>query len=314
MQKGKQLGFGALRLLFSRVAISKQFGSSQVSCRRSYCQSWTAEQFKDLEATAIAASAIHRPKRFYKSVDVVEVANQGEQDASALAAGHAKLLYEIHLDKRKLKTQAGRVLKLDSQPLALAIAQEWDAQKDLIHKGRMLLTGLAFTTIDNPFKDTNESLTAKIMEFLPTDTLLYHTSESESGSMARLQQKKWQPVLDWANEHYGLELVASHILTKEPTIPEESSKTIEQWVAKHNFASLNALNFGADAVKSLLLTLATVDHHLDVEEAVELARLEQIHQAKTWGSVEFMHDVEHHQLCTRLSAAVLFTHFCAPNA
>lgn len=52
-------------------------------------------------------------------------------------------------EKKKLRN-----LQLESEPLALAIAQEWDSQKDVIQKSHMLLTGLAFTSIDNPFQET----------------------------------------------------------------------------------------------------------------------------------------------------------------
>lgn len=44
--------------------------------------------------------------------------------------------------------------QLDSEALALAIAQEWDSQKELINIPLMRLTGLAFTTAENPYNET----------------------------------------------------------------------------------------------------------------------------------------------------------------
>lgn len=47
--------------------------------------------------------------------------------------------FEITLDNRKLKTPAGQVLRVSSEPLALAIANEWDAQHEQILTSSMHL-------------------------------------------------------------------------------------------------------------------------------------------------------------------------------
>lgn len=55
-------------------------------------------------------------KRFYKKVGTV----------------HSNKEFEITLDGRKLKTPAGQIFKVSSEPLALAIANEWDSQQEKI--------------------------------------------------------------------------------------------------------------------------------------------------------------------------------------
>lgn len=117
--------------------------------------------------------------RFYKTVNVVA----------------RKQYYEILLDKYTLKTTAGKPLQLHSLPLTLAIAQEWRSQQQKIESGKMRLTGLAFTTIDNPLNETKESLTENILQFLETDTLLYFAEEETSSSLLQLQNEKWAPVI-----------------------------------------------------------------------------------------------------------------------
>lgn len=64
------------------------------------------------------------PKRFYRKVDVISNGNNS---------------YEITLDKKKVKTPGGNVLKLYNETLAFAIATEWDAQKDIIQRSSMHL-------------------------------------------------------------------------------------------------------------------------------------------------------------------------------
>lgn len=39
-------------------------------------------------------------------------------------------------------------------------------------------------------------------------------------------------------------------------------------------------HYAVDSLKSLLLIMATIDHHISVEKAVELATLEQIFQVQ----------------------------------
>lgn len=46
------------------------------------------------------------------------------------------------------------LLQVDSYPLALAIAHEWDTQGETIDVPQMRLTGFQFTVIDNPTNET----------------------------------------------------------------------------------------------------------------------------------------------------------------
>lgn len=98
------------------------------------------------------------------------------------------------MDKRPIKTTGGKLLKLSSLPLAIAIAQEWRSQKKLIDREKMRLTNLAFATIDNPLNETSETLTNKILQFLETDTLLYFAG-NDSSNLLKLQNEKWAPII-----------------------------------------------------------------------------------------------------------------------
>ena len=50
--------------------------------------------------------------------------------------------YEILLDSKKLKTPGGAIFSVESEPLALAVAHEWESQKDLVLLSQMHLTGI----------------------------------------------------------------------------------------------------------------------------------------------------------------------------
>ena len=65
-------------------------------------------------------------KRFYKNVSLV---NAGKEN------------FEITLDSNKLKTPGGTLFTVASEPLALAVAHEWNSQKELVLLSQMHLTG-----------------------------------------------------------------------------------------------------------------------------------------------------------------------------
>lgn len=77
-----------------------------------------------INAFLCAATPPQGNKRFYKKTGV-------------LYAGDGT--YEVTLDNRKLKTPSGTPLVLKSEPLAVAVAAEWDAQKDKIERSTMHL-------------------------------------------------------------------------------------------------------------------------------------------------------------------------------
>lgn len=45
---------------------------------------------------------------------------------------HVGGLFEINLDRRKLKTPGGKLFTVPNEALAIAVATEWDAQKDTL--------------------------------------------------------------------------------------------------------------------------------------------------------------------------------------
>ena len=50
--------------------------------------------------------------------------------------------FEITLDNRKVKTPGGQIFRVSSEPLALAVANEWDAQSDKILVSSMHLVSI----------------------------------------------------------------------------------------------------------------------------------------------------------------------------
>ncbi|KAL3090249.1 hypothetical protein niasHS_006701 [Heterodera schachtii] len=251
-------------------------------------------------SAALPASALKRPNRFYKKVEVREVDKENEV---LLSAGKS---FGVFLDGRSLRTPLGRGFSAP-EPLALAVAQEWESQVDVVRMETMHLTGLSFTSIDNPCQETSDSSVSKLLSFLQTDTLLYFAEPLTTFS--DVQQKYWAPVIQFANHRFGLSLCPVESAVAQPELTPDTLHSMERHLfgLQNTFPSLIGILYGTESVKSLLIMLATLEHYLDVDTAVRLSRLEQIHQTKVWGNVEWAHDVEHNEQCVRLAASVLFS-------
>lgn len=70
-------------------------------------------------------------------------------------------------------------------------------------------------------------------------------------------------------------------------------------LSNYNFLQLVGLQYAAESLKSVFLTLATVSSHLNVDKAVELALLEQKYQSDIWGKVNFKFQFSYHFFCLK---------------
>lgn len=231
------------------------------------------------------------PKRFYKSSSVLYNGNNQ---------------YEITLDNRKLKTPNGGQFVVRSEPLAIAVAAEWNAQKETIDRSKMHLTALCSTAIDNPNRLTKEDMVNYILQFLPTDTVLFHSSEDDE--LYKVQCRDWDPVIKWFNERYDTNLTKSRDISS-PVMPDGTKMNISKHLLSYDLTSMHGFVFAVDVLKSMVLAFACIDRFITVEQAVKLSRLEEEFQITHWGRVEWAHDLAQQDHQARLAAAVLFIHF-----
>lgn len=241
-------------------------------------------------------------KRFYKDVTICE----------SYPKVNNQKLFEINLDKRKLKTPGGKLVQIDNEHLAHAISQEWSSQTDSIKLNTMHLTSLYNTCMDNPNKLTKDSLAKSLCEYLQTDTLLYFDSDSKQ-KLDHLQETKWRPLVDWFNQKFpDLKLsIQKDIIDTESMNSSrlgDNQNSFEQYLNKNfDLNTLIAFNYMCECLKSVILSVALLERKVEsVEEACSLANLEQAFQFEQWGKVEWYHDINEHELKARVSASLLF--------
>ncbi|VBB26499.1 unnamed protein product [Acanthocheilonema viteae] len=241
------------------------------------------------------AKLCHILCRWFSSIPSVR--NRFYEEARAVFKPIEKV-YNIFLDKRCLVTPKQNPVKIHSEALALAIAEEWNMQKDELKTNLMRLTSLIFTAIDNPMSLEKSDLMSQVLQFLDKDTILYRLEENTN--LLELEETNWNPVVEWVNWKY--------IVFPEAVVDNNSRIRLTNQLSDYSFLQLLGLQYATESLKSLLLTLATISSHLHVDEAVELAVLEQKYQSDIWGKVEWAHDIEREELISRLSAGVLLVH------
>jgi chaperone required for assembly of F1-ATPase len=191
--------------------------------------------------------------------------------------------YAILLDSKPMHLPGGAVLRVDAEPLARAIAEEWQVAGGA-NGGEMSfadtpLTRLAGTAQQRIAPDPAPTVDA-IARYAETDLLCYRAEGPEK--LVARQKREWQPWLDWAAMTYkaplrvgtGIAFVKQH---------RGSVAALRGAVAELDIAALAALGIAVPALGSLVLGLALAEQQLDAEAAHALGALDELFQVEAWG-------------------------------
>lgn len=202
-------------------------------------------------------------RRFWTKVEVSETAD-----------GH-----EILLDSRQLRTPGKHSLILPTQPLANAVAAEWEAQDGVILPETMPLTRAVNSAVERVAVQKAD-IVAMLADYGDTDLLCYQVEAP--ADLAAQQAQSWNPLLEWAGAEYGLALSVTSGLMP---IEQDAANRPETIGILSGFGpfGLTALHDLITLPGSLVLGLAVVSGKIDANEAHDLSRLDEEHQAKLWG-------------------------------
>ena len=199
-------------------------------------------------------------KRFYKA-------------ARAAARG------AIEIDGKPVRTPGRRPLVLPSQPLAEAVAEEWNAQGEEIDPRTMPLTGLANAAIDRIAPDTE--LFARGLAIYGESDLLCYRAESPPPLVER-QARAWDPILQWARRRYDVDFeVVSGIMHRHQ--PQATVDSLAHAVHARSVFELAGLSPLVTISGSLVVALALAEGAIDVDTAWKAATVDEKWQADQWG-------------------------------
>ena len=239
--------------------------------------------------------------------------------------------YGITLDGRLMKTPMGMPLSVPSLPLAVAIASEWDDQKEYIQPAQMPLMTLVCTTIDQlTIPAVRESTIDKILSYLKNDTTCYWADPTEDRVLHRRQSKYWRKLHEWVenDDEYGLGfkpavaigsgegLIMSRMRkSKTAGLPHQGElmENARQFLDECDSWTLAAMQNITMEAKSFLVGMGVVQgvqkqsgpFTVDIEKAIMAGRVEEEFQIENWGLVEGGHDYDRLNARIQIHAATV---------
>ncbi|KAL6520187.1 hypothetical protein OROMI_032367 [Orobanche minor] len=238
---------------------------------------------KGPKPTSSSASSVTMPmsfmtgsivgKRFYQKVSTREA-----EDGNG---------WSVMLDYRTLKTPSKRNLKCPTLALAKAIAAEWEYQQtDGIRPFTMPLMKLACTALER-VPVTRPKVIEHLMKKFHQDLVFCRAPRDSdlTKDLRELQVDKFTPIIKWE---------------------EGLVNAIENLLKKTDNCELAAIDAISSAAHSLIIAVGVFRGRLDIEQAIELIRLEEDLQVDRWGLVEGGHDVDIADLRVQISSAAVF--------
>ena len=204
-----------------------------------------------------------KAKRFWKEAAVVP----------------AEAGFAVELDGRPIKTPAKRLLVLPTDGMAVAVADEWQAQEGVIKPATMPVTKTANAAIDKVAVQHAE--VADMLAAYGDADLICYRAESPAGLVAR-QTDLWDPMLDWADQVLGVKLQPRVGVIHAPQDTAELAKLSDRTHALDPF-ELAAFHDLVSLSGSLVIGFAAALQARADQELWDLSRLDESWQAEQWG-------------------------------
>ncbi|KAI3452512.1 hypothetical protein Pfo_009176 [Paulownia fortunei] len=232
-------------------------------------------------------------KRFYKKVTTREA-----EDGNG---------WSVMLDYRTLKTPSKRNLKFPTLALAKAIAAEWEYQlTDGIRPFTMPLMKLACTALER-VPVTRPKIIEHLMKKFHQDLVFCRAPRDSdlTKDLRERQVEKFSPLIKWVESEFGFKpaVYTSFFGGKQE---EGLVNAIENLLKKRDDCELAAIDAIAAAAHSLIIAIGIFRGRLNIEQAIELVRLEEDLQVDRWGLVEGGHDVDIADLRVQISSPAVF--------
>jgi chaperone required for assembly of F1-ATPase len=185
----------------------------------------------------------------------------------------------ILLDGRPVRTPGRNLLRVPTEELAEAIAEEWNAQDETIDPHAMPLTGLANAAIDRVAPDP-AAFARTLAEYGESDLLCYRADGPQS--LVERQERQWEPLLGWARTRFGVDIETTTGVMHR----RQPAATVEQLggaVAARGPFQLAGLAPLVTIAGSLVIALALAEGAIGLDAAWAAATLDESWQAEQWG-------------------------------
>ncbi|MEI6419760.1 MAG: ATP12 family protein [Sphingomonadales bacterium] len=187
--------------------------------------------------------------------------------------------FPVLLDGRPVKTPARQPLAVPGAGLAVAVAEEWQAQGDTINPRSMPLTGLANAAIDRVVPDP-AAFAARLAAYAQSELLAYRAEGP--ASLLAAQAAAWDPWLAWAQQRFDVAFRQVTGVMHQPQPPATLARIAAAYAALGPWA-LVALDPVVTITGSAVLGLAVAEGLLEAQAAYDAAHVDALWQAEQWG-------------------------------
>eukprot|EP01138_Halocafeteria_seosinensis_P000903 gb/GECG01000926.1/.p1 GENE.gb/GECG01000926.1/~~gb/GECG01000926.1/.p1 ORF type:complete len:534 (+),score=75.00 gb/GECG01000926.1/:1-1602(+) len=132
-----------------------------------------------------------------------------------------------------------------------------------------------------------------LKDYLETDSACYRVAldgkDPEEALLRRRQEQYYQPLLDWFQSTFGVQLGTTEGFA-DVRHPTEAYEIIEDVVDAADPYLRAALSSAVGCVHSTVIAMAFIYGHISVDQAFEASRVEEEYQIEIYGFVEDGHD------------------------
>ncbi len=222
-----------------------------------------------------------------EAIDPVEMARRDLKKALPkrfYTQAHFDLREGAHvllLDGRPARTPGRKSIALPTAASAQLVADEWQAQVDIIDPATMPITRIVNSALDGVSQEM-DGVRAEITRYAGSDLVCYRSSEPES--LQQAQALHWDPVLAFARDKLGADLVLANGITFAQQSDEALAAVRRAVDAIEGALPLACVHVMTTLSGSALIALALVQDHLDLQTAWTAAHVDEDFQMRIWGA------------------------------
>jgi chaperone required for assembly of F1-ATPase len=188
----------------------------------------------------------------------------------------------VLLDGRPVRTPKRNALAVPTEPLAAAIAEEWNAVGEELDPRTLPLTGLANAAIDIVAAD-HDGFADQLARYGESDLIAYRAETP--AELIRRQADEWNPLIAWARARYDVHVETVAGIMHRPQPGATIVRLREATRARSDF-ELAGLSPIVTIGGSLIAGLALVEGAFDAERLWSAVQLDELWQEELWGADE----------------------------
>lgn len=134
--------------------------------------------------------------------------------------------------------------------------------------------------VEKDIKQHRAEIIDRLVNFALNDVLLFWSTDKE---VKKEQQEKWLPILKWVDDTLNARFKQTTSLETD-TSGKAAANELKKYLDNLSDKELTSFYIAALNMRSVLLAVAMIKGRISATEAFELSELEELYQARKWGS------------------------------